>query len=103
MPVTPHQTAETPIPTARPNRAPRREPSNGTGATARVAQPQVHNANRVVVGLPFSTVTVADGMSAAAVAELVARLSRLLAGSAPADAFDALATEAEALAARLRR
>ena len=69
----------------------------------RMVEPHVSNANRIVVGFPFSTIKMDDVTGAAAVADMVARLCRLLAESAPADAFSSLAAEAEHLQERLRR
>ncbi len=70
---------------------------------APAAKPHVKNANRIVVGFPFSTIKIEDAASAAAVADLVARLCRLLANSASADTLDGLAAEAEHLKVRLRQ
>lgn len=77
--------------------------SDPVTASARRVEPHVSNANRVVVGFPFSTIKIDDAASAAAVADVVARMCRMLAASAPTDAFAGLATEAEDLTARLRR
>lgn len=81
---------------------PQQDPTSEQQHGVRPVQPRVTNANRVVVGFPFSTITMEDTANTAALAGLVARLCRLLAESAPAEALADLATEAEELAARLR-
>ncbi len=77
--------------------------SNTLTGGGRPVEPHVRNANRVVVGFPFSTIKIEDHASAAEVADVVARLCRLLADSASVDAFAELAAEAQDLQERLGR
>ena len=83
--------------------APTPLPSATSPDVSRPVEPRVSNANRVVVGFPFSTIKIEDSADVVAVAELLATLCRLLATSAPADELAELAEEAEELASRLRR
>lgn len=73
-----------------------------SGSTPVAASPRVSNANRVVVGFPFSTIRIEESSDTVAVADLIARLCRLLAGAASAEAFGQLAEEADDLATRLQ-
>jgi hypothetical protein len=57
----------------------------------------------VIVGFPFSTIRVEDTIGVSDVAELVARLCRLLADDAPAEALADLAEDATGLYSRLSR
>lgn len=77
--------------------------SNNSTTAGRPVEPHVRNANRVVVGFPFSSIKIEDHAGAAEVAGVVARLCRLLAGSAPVDAFAELAADAQDLQERLGR
>jgi hypothetical protein len=89
--------------TIQPDSGPDDAPSRGVGATKGAPKPYVHNAHRVVVGFPFSTIKIGDGTGAADVADLVARLCHLLADAPSTEAFSELAVEAEGLCARLHR
>ena len=57
----------------------------------------------MIVGFPFSSIKVEDRAGALAVADLVERLSRLLAEGASAGDFAELANEAHNLTDKLRR
>ena len=74
----------------------RRRPGRSVGGS-------VDSSTRVIVAFPFSMVRLDDSRGAAEVAELLARVCRAVADGAPADELTALGTEADALAARLRR
>ena len=71
-------------------------------STGRPVEPHVSNANRVIVGFPFSSIRVEDRAGALAVADLVERLSQLLAEGASAEQFAELADEAHTLTDQLR-
>ena len=81
----------------------RTHPAHNPAGGGPPVEPHVRNANRIVVGFPFSTISIEDHASAAEVADVVAQLCRLLENSAPADAFAELAVEAEDLRDRLWR
>ena len=74
--------------------------SNQTTSGGRPVEPRIRNANRVVVGFPFSTIKIEDRGGAAEVAGRVARLCRLLADSESVDSFAELAAEAQELQER---
>jgi hypothetical protein len=63
----------------------------------------VSNSTRVLVAFPFSTITVNETRDAADLAELLARACFAIADGGSPEELRALGTEAQDLAARLRR
>ena len=64
---------------------------------------RVNNSTRVMVAFPFSTIHVHEPSDAAQLAELLAQVCRAVASGASPEELQALGTEADELAARLRK